>query len=710
MLLFALVLPAVAGAEWTHLNPLPVAGNLSGVHGTSMDNVFAASGDGAVLAWNGAAWTQLPCPGEHGIADVWAVGLDDVFAAGSYGELCHWNGTAWTAWTADPPCNFKTLWSAGPDHLLAAGSGSVMFRWDGTDWSPVQLPRDGYIEDIWGTGSDDLFIGGYYFTSVTQYAQLHHWDGSAFTSYSLGTAGLNGMVTSLWGVSSSEAYVGTNLGEIGRWDGSAWSVTAVPASFGIEDVIHGWMDGDGGVFAMGSEGSVLRWAEPVWTDLDVSTDKRLKRAWTSPAGDVVAVGGGGAWFVWDGSQWSERSYGINTGLAAIHGADSQAIAAGGIGGGFTRWDGSRWSVEPSSNDHYLWDLWMAGPNDIYAVDLSDSDGWQMLKFDGNTWQTLPLATSIGALVGVWGTDPDDVYFLGHTSSVLKLAHWDGQTVTVQSGPALQSATTLESFAASGASAMFAVCSSTTYQWDGSAWTELAPLGAVGWRAGWAVSEHELYIVGGNGTAARWDGTAWTRFDLGVDALMNGVWASSSNDVFAVGSSVLAHYDGTSWAVTEQANDRVFWDVWGTGTGEAYAAGDNGDIARWTGPSPSMRVNLYLPSYVSPGGAFSVTGELINPGPAVEDVAVFFILDVYGELWFWDDWTHYNPPGSSEIDYLTMTIPRGATPLTVVPEFTWPDTGAAQATSLYFHGGMVNMAANELYGAPASVEWSYGPAQ
>jgi len=409
----------------------------------------------------------------------------------------------------------------------------------------------------------------------------------------------------------------------------------------------------------------------------------------------VAVGNGGAWYTWDGGQWSEQSYGVNTGLMAVSGVDAETVAAGGIGGRFTRWDGSRWSVEPADEDHYFWDFWMAGEDELYAVELNDSAGWQMLKFRGSSWDTLPWGPSQASLAGVWGAGSDDVYFIGAQSARLMLAHWDGQTVTVEAGPEIPPAATLESLTGCRPSALFAVCSNTTFKWDGTEWTDLEPPGSLQWRDGWAVSAHELYLVGAQGRASRWDGTAWTLFDMDLHAQLNGVWASSANDVFAVGNGALAHFDGTSWTVTETGNVRGFHNVWGAETGEVFAVGDNGEIMRWSGPSPSMRVAVYLPAYISSGGMFSVMGELINPGPAVADAAVFFILDVYGELWFWNDWTYCNPPAATDIDYVTMTVPSGTTPITVVPEFPWPDTGSAEAAGLWFHGGMVNLATNEL---------------
>jgi len=113
--------------------------------------------------------------------------------------------------------------------------------------------------------------------------------------------------------------------------------------------------------------------------------------------------------------------------------------------------------------------------------------------------------------------------------------------------------------------------------------------------------------------------------------------------------------------------------------------------------------------VQPGDEFWVKGRLINPGPEdLVDVPVFFVLDVYGELWFWPSWSSYSPPEHTEIDYRLMDLPVGWTEVEVVPPFPWPDTGSEGAQGLCFYGAMLDQQMTEVVGDLAAVAWGYGP--
>jgi hypothetical protein len=126
------------------------------------------------------------------------------------------------------------------------------------------------------------------------------------------------------------------------------------------------------------------------------------------------------------------------------------------------------------------------------------------------------------------------------------------------------------------------------------------------------------------------------------------------------------------------------------------------------PAHPFGVRLELPAMVHPGEEFRVTGFLDNPDEDRSGVAVFFVLDVYGELWFWPSWAHYAPPGATGYDFRLLDVPRGVTPVEVVPPFVWPDTGSRAATGLYFHGAMLNETQTAIAGRMASEEWGFGP--
>ena len=65
--------------------------------------------------------------------------------------------------------------------------------------------------------------------------------------------------------------------------------------------------------------------------------------------------------------------------------------------------------------------------------------------------------------------------------------------------------------------------------------------------------------------------------------LNGVWGSSSTDVFAVGDEgTILHYDGSTWSPMESGLKKVLNAVWGTSGTDVFVAGDGGTILHYDG--------------------------------------------------------------------------------------------------------------------------------
>ena len=111
----------------------------------------------------------------------------------------------------------------------------------------------------------------------------------------------------------------------------------------------------------------------------------------------------------------------------------------------------------------------------------------------------------------------------------------------------------------------------------------------------------------------------------------------------------------------------------------------------------------------PGSVFWVRGYLDNPdATTLRRTPVFFVLDVWGALYFWPRWLHYNPPGQPAVDFSYVDIRPGTVEIEVIAPFTWPDTGADQISGLYFYGALLNNQLSAVLGNLAVAEWGYGP--
>jgi hypothetical protein len=171
-----------------------------------------------------------------------------------------------------------------------------------------------------------------------------------------------------------------------------------------------------------------------------------------------------------------------------------------------------------------------------------------------TWSEPFDAASHGALSGVWGSGPDDVFIVGGDFAQSEIVHYDGTRWTDMEAP---------------------------------------PLPLLSWVTGWGPTE--VMAVGVDGGAAWYDGESWRVLETGTDEDLWGVFGFGPEDVWAVGGDasdlgsepVVLHWDGTSFtsvtidpAEMPRAPASLF-KVWGIGE-TLFALGQNGQIVSWDG--------------------------------------------------------------------------------------------------------------------------------
>ncbi len=122
----------------------------------------------------------------------------------------------------------------------------------------------------------------------------------------------------------------------------------------------------------------------------------------------------------------------------------------------------------------------------------------------------------------------------------------------------------------------------------------------------------------------------------------------------------------------------------------------------------LGVRIDMPVHAEASEEFFITGYLDNPGETMTDVPVFFLLDVYGEYWFWPSWIHYRPDDPGSIDCMVMDVPTGTSAVEVMPAFPWPDNVEGNADGLYIYGAMLTPDASSILGEMAAVAFGYGP--
>jgi hypothetical protein len=146
-----------------------------------------------------------------------------------------------------------------------------------------------------------------------------------------------------------------------------------------------------------------------YTDSDI-----LKTVFGLNKSDFWFVSSAGGVTRFNDNQWTylEIPYGSGLGGAnEIWGNVSNNMYFVSSNGLITYYNGLIWQKMESGTDLRLTDIWGLSENDIYAVgaDMSSRDN-VVLHYDGTSWKKLP--TDLNRKVGVWGTAPDNLYFVG----------------------------------------------------------------------------------------------------------------------------------------------------------------------------------------------------------------------------------------------------------------------------------------------------------
>jgi hypothetical protein len=283
-----------------------------------------------------------------------------------------------------------------------------------------------------------------------------------------------------------------------------------------------------------------------WTVMQTPATPLLHGIWGSSASQIFAAGSSGTILKSDGQTWSSLSSDANAGtfwgMWGSSAADVYVTTAfGALQGQVLHYDGAVWAAASTSTTAGLYGVWGTSATDIYFC----GDQGTFLHYDGKGgWISIPTRTT-SPLLGIWGSSSSDIYIVGLNGVAL---HFDGQNVTPITLPNL-----------------------TTEPNEA-----VEALGTV-----WGSRANDVWIGGGLSAGDVWhfDGAAWTKHTLWTIAGstgqgVNGLWGTSSSDIWAVGEGSAYHFDGTTWTSTPlpTTGSTTLIQVWGSGSLNVFAAG------------------------------------------------------------------------------------------------------------------------------------------
>ncbi|MBX3208929.1 MAG: hypothetical protein KF764_28110 [Labilithrix sp.] len=152
---------------------LPKGHSLRAVWGDGKGVVWAVSGQGAILRWDGTEW-KIHASGLGPLSAVWGSGPTDVWVGGQ-SVLFHGTGTSSAALTfaatARPMGEIASIWGTGANDVWAVvvrndafPRSLVLHRAPGPGgspaWSEVTVDPEMRFSHVWGTAASGIWLGG----------------------------------------------------------------------------------------------------------------------------------------------------------------------------------------------------------------------------------------------------------------------------------------------------------------------------------------------------------------------------------------------------------------------------------------------------------------------------------------------------------------------------------------------------------------------
>ena len=283
-----------------------------GIWGSAADDLFVlkhtgsvpkgGADDKAMLRFNWRTWRDMDIGVSLPLYDIWGKNRSDVFAVGKDGTIVHYNGLGWSAMSSNIDADLFGLGGSASGAVYTVGKSGTILRYAKGVWSPVKSVTYKDLHAIWSTtDGSHVFAAGAYGTIV-------HTTGGA-DNWSIQPTGTVKALRGIWGASASNVFAVGDNGTILRFNGSKWTIMN---SETLENLTAVWgVAGSSIVFAVGDNGTILRYNGKGWTVMSSTSDAKLYNVWGTASNNVYAVGQYGALLRFNGTAWYSVDVGFN---------------------------------------------------------------------------------------------------------------------------------------------------------------------------------------------------------------------------------------------------------------------------------------------------------------------------------------------------------------------------------------------------------------
>ena len=381
-------------------------------------------------------------------------------------------------------------------------------------------------------------------------------------------------VVSIAPIDGTNAFAVNSVGDLYRWNGTAWALSATGASLGTTFyAVHGTSATN--VIAVGANGVVVRWTGTTWNFMTSGTTRALYAVWVEDATTAYAVGDNGTVLRLAGNTWSTEVTGSTASLNAVWSGNGVAHAVGANGEMIRRI--TAWSKVALPTLETLYAVHGLSATDVVVAGAAGT----LMRFDGTNWITLAAGGFAGAFYGIDGSlaNGGRRYLVGDGG----VAQLDGTTLTLVSTPYAPRMYSIDIDGAGGV-------------WTGGQ-RGIVMRGAGTWSTNnlapdlldvWTATSTSAYAVGEFGSVYRWNGSTWTRQNVPTTATLEAVWAPSANDAFVGGDDgTMLRFNGTSWSLMTLPTTGSIYNLWGTSASDVWAVTSNGEVLRFNGTAWSL---------------------------------------------------------------------------------------------------------------------------
>lgn len=155
------------GTGWNHINSTDGG---PAIWGSGVDNVWMIEGV-LIIHWRGASSISASSPSglardtqftsPHLLQALWGSGTNDIWAAGDSGALIHYNGTAWSPLPNSPTgVDLHGVWGTAANDVWAVGDNGILLHFDSFGWSKASSSTTRTLRSVWGSPSGEVWAVG----------------------------------------------------------------------------------------------------------------------------------------------------------------------------------------------------------------------------------------------------------------------------------------------------------------------------------------------------------------------------------------------------------------------------------------------------------------------------------------------------------------------------------------------------------------------